>query len=117
MWVVLAVMVAFSLGLMLYDKKHFYKIRSSSEILQAEVIEFRWERGPFRNDYTKLCYSYVRILQERNVGLVKLKYANNKSEPFEIGEVIDVFWHNNSLLYYRAFDTGWMKFIPVLREE
>ncbi len=114
MWIVIALIIAFGLSLMVYNKKHFYKIRSSSEILQAEVIEFRWEKGPIRNDYTKLCYPYVRILQGGNTSLIKLRFANNSSAPFEIGEVIDVFWHDNTLLYYHACDNGLMKFIPVM---
>ncbi|KAA3439207.1 hypothetical protein [Rufibacter hautae] len=105
------------LCLMMYNKNYFYKLRRPSEKLFAEVVEYRWEKGPMRNDYTKLCYPYVRISGKEESSLVKLSYANNHSEPFKIGEVVEVFWHEKTLLYYHACETGFMKFIPAFKKE
>ena len=66
-----------------------------------------------RNDYTLLNYPYVRVdLKEGGYVVRKLSYANNYSEPFEIGEQISVFWNDDYLLYWNTYDRGFYKYFP-----
>jgi hypothetical protein len=44
-----------------HKKIKFIKTRDASKKLIAEVIEYKSEKGPMRNDYTLLKYPYVRI--------------------------------------------------------
>ena len=95
-----------------YTKIEFIKIRTDSKKISAEVIEYRREKGPMRNDYTKLDYPYVKILDNNEYTIKKLKYATSGNRPFEIGQKIDVFWYGNDLLYWNAYDNGINKYLP-----
>ena len=98
---------------MIHTKIQFVKLRSSALKIKAEVVEYRQEKGPMRNDYTKLNYPYVKIdLENGDYTIRRLRYADNISKPFKIGEVIYVFWYNNDLLYWNTYDRGWKKYLP-----
>tara|TARA_R110002167_G_scaffold351737_1_gene564356 strand:+ start:4658 stop:5020 length:363 start_codon:yes stop_codon:yes gene_type:complete len=89
------------------------KLRNSSKKIHAEVAEYRREKGPMRNDYTFLNYPYVRIETKKDEYiLVKLSFANNANKPFYIGEKISVFWNNDYLLYWNAYENGLYKYLP-----
>ncbi|MEM6299224.1 MAG: hypothetical protein AAF740_11115 [Bacteroidota bacterium] len=92
-------------------KVDFYSKRKHSEMLWAEVVEYRMIKSPIRGDYNKLPYAFVKIKGADN--LVKLKYATSAGEPFKIGEKVKVFWHKGILMYWDAFDRGISKYLPV----
>ena len=95
------------------SKIKYTKMRNNSEKIYAEVIEYKREKGPMRNDYTLLNYPYVRIdLKEGGYIVRKLRYANNYNEPFKIGEKISVFWNDDYLLYWNTYDKGFYKYFP-----
>ena len=95
------------------SKIEHIKLRNKSKKINAEVIEYRREKGAMRNDYTLLNYPYVRIETEKNEHiLVKLRFANNSSKPFKIGKKIFVFWNTSDLLYWNAYDKGLYKYLP-----
>lgn len=83
--------------------------------IEAEVIEYRKEKGPIRNDFTMLSYPYVAILTEGpDYGKVRrVRYAHNWSKPFRIGERIEVFWSCGELLYWNAMDKGIDRYLPA----
>lgn len=112
MWTLLC----FLLGIFLYlthTKIEFLKIREGSIKITAEVVEYRKERGPMRNDYTKLNYPYVKIDLEKDDYIIsKLRYADNVGKSFKIGQKIDVFWYGSDLLYWDAYDNGFNKYLP-----
>jgi len=94
-------------------KIKYIKLRNNSEKINAEVIQYKKEKGPMKNDYTLLNYPYVRIdLKEGGYMIRKLSYANNYNEPFKIGEQIPVFWNNDYLLYWSTYDKGFYKYFP-----
>ena len=97
---------------MTYHKIEFMKIRSTSKKISAVVIEYKKEKGPMRNDYTPLNYPYVKLDSDNNNLIVKLRYANNLFEPFDIDEKIAVFWHEDDLLYWDAYNRGLNKYLP-----
>ena len=97
---------------LMHTKIEFIRNRNGCEKISAEVIEYRKEKSPMRNDYTLLEYPYVRICDGDEYILRKLRYANNWQKPFKIGERIDVFWLGNDLLYWNAFDKGIYTFLP-----
>lgn len=108
---VLFVFIIVLLLSIIHKKTQFIKTRRASEKLTAEIIEYRSERGPMRNDYTLLEYPYVRI-GAYDTNLIKLKYANNTSRPFEIGERVSVFWYEDDLMCWDALDRGLYKYLP-----
>ncbi|MEW7280054.1 hypothetical protein ABW636_15780 [Aquimarina sp. 2201CG1-2-11] len=92
---------------------YFAKIRSGAEKIEAEVIKYVKEKGPMRNDYTRLYYPYVKIdLENDEYAIRKLRYADSSSKPFKIGEKIHVFWYNNDLLYWDTYNRGLYKLLP-----
>ncbi len=79
----------------------------------GEVIEYRDNKVPIRNDFTQIPYPYVKIQNELNdAKLIKLKYANNIIKPFKIGEKVEVFWYGGELYFWNAYDRGILKFLP-----
>ena len=95
------------------SKINYLKLRNNSKKINAKVVEYRKEKGPMRNDYTLLNYPYVRIdLEDGSYILQKLSYADNYSQPFQIGEEIPVFWNNEHLLYWNTYDKGFFKYFP-----
>ncbi|WP_348739208.1 hypothetical protein [Tenacibaculum sp. 190524A02b] len=88
-------------------------MRNNSKKIYAEVVEYRKEKGSMRNDYTLLNYPYVKIETEKGEYIVvKLRFADNSSKPFKIGEKIVVFWYMDDLLYWNAYDNGLYKYLP-----
>lgn len=89
-------------------------MRNESKKIIAEVLEYRKEKGPMRNDYTELEYPYVKIDSDNKdeYSIRKLRYADNYKRAFYIGQKINVFWYNNDLLYWETYDNGIYKFIP-----
>jgi hypothetical protein len=75
------------------EKVHFLDLREGSEKIKAEVIDYRKEKGPMRNDYTRLNYPYVKILTDGpDRGKVRrLRFATNWSKRFKKGQTIYVF--------------------------
>ncbi|WP_024771917.1 hypothetical protein [Aquimarina macrocephali] len=111
-WSVVLIIIGI-LGYLTYTKIQFIKLRSNSLKIEAEVVEYRREKGPMRNDYTQLNYPYVKInLENEDYTIRKLRYADSLSKPFKIGEIIYVFWNDNDLLYWNTFDKGWKKHLP-----
>lgn len=89
-------------------------MRAGKEKLKAEVVEYRNEKSPMRNDYTQIPYPYVRIRTDRQgEKLVKLKYANSLYKPFKIGEEVEVFWYAGVLYFWHTYDKGITKFLPA----
>jgi len=80
--------------------------------MPAEVVEYREENGPFRNDYRPALYSYVRIMHDQRSPLAKLHYSQKTIKPFTIGETVDVFWDGGKLLYWNAYDKGIYAYVP-----
>ncbi|UTW67042.1 hypothetical protein KFE94_02705 [bacterium SCSIO 12643] len=80
--------------------------------MRARVVEYRKEKVPIRNDYTRMDYPFVVLLPDRDRIIRKLRYANSWSKPFEIGEEIDVFFNENDLLYWDAYEQGIYKYMP-----
>lgn len=96
-----------------HSKIKFVKQRESNRKLSAEVIEYRKEKSPMRNDYTRIPYPYVRIIDEEvSSELIKLKYSNSFKNPFQISDIVEVFWHEGTLFYWNAYDEGIMKYFP-----
>ena len=94
------------------EKILFTKDRANAKKIIAEVVEYRKEKVPIRNDYTLLNYPYVRIdLENEEYVLRKLRYADS-SFPFKVGEKINVFWLANDLLYWDAYNHGFNKYLP-----
>ena len=99
--------------IMIQSKINFIKSRNSSEKILAEVVEYRTEKGPMRNDYSQMEYPYVRIdLESDEYILQKLRYANNISRSFKKGQQIHVFWNGNDLLYWDSYNKGFFKHLP-----
>lgn len=97
----------------IYNKVSYIKIRTNSKKVRATVIEYRKEKSPSRNDYTLLNYPYVKIdLDTGEYIIQKLRYADNYSFPFIIGQQIHVFWDGDKLLYWNAYDRGIYKYLP-----
>ena len=94
-------------------KIQFINARKKSKKITATVIEYGYEKGPLRNDYTMLYYPYVKLdLPDIEYRKIKLRYADNKNKPFKIGEKIDVFWYGNDLAYWNTYDKGFSKLLP-----
>lgn len=99
--------------LLMHDKIKYIKLRNKAKKVSAEVVEYKKERGPFRNDFTLLNYPYVKIETEKDKHIiVKLRFANNWNKPFKIGEKIPVFWNESDLFYWNAYDRGLYKYLP-----
>lgn len=95
-------------------KVKFYKMRKGKTLILAEVAEFRDEKSPMRNDYTKIPYPYVRLLSEDGTEkIVKLKYSNSLSTPFTLGDFVEVFWYGGTLYFWNAYDFGLTRYLPV----
>jgi len=95
------------------SKIDFIKNRAGCEKIVAEVMEYRKEKSPMRNDYTMLEYSYVKINSGSDGYILrKLRYAHNWGRSFKIGEFVDVFWLGGDLLYWNAFNNGVYKYLP-----
>ena len=95
------------------SKIKYIKLRNESKKINAEVVEYRKEKTSMRNDYTLLNYPYVKLeLDNEEYIIIKLKYANSATKPFKIGEKISVFWYNNDLLFWHAYDKGLYKYLP-----
>lgn len=109
-WLTIIMLILF---ILINSKIKFLKLRDNSKEIIAEVVEYRKERNPIRNDYTRLNYPYVKIVTVENESIfVKLKYADNFKKSFKIGSKISVFWNENDLLYWNAFDKGLYKYLP-----
>lgn len=95
-------------------KIDFYKLRNASNMLEAEVIEYRKEKVNIRNDYTRIYYPYARILNDEQHfdKNIRVRYANSWYKPFKIGERINVFWNNGELFYWNAMDHGINSILP-----
>ncbi len=111
-WGVILIGIGFLIYLT-HSKIQFIKQRSNSLKIKAEVVEYRREKGPMRNNYTLLNYPYVKIdLNSGDYTVRKLRYADSSSKPFKIGESVYVFWNENDLLYWNTFDRGLKKYLP-----
>lgn len=97
---------------MIHAKIKFTTIRNNSIKVRARVVEYRKEKVPIRNDYTRMDYPFVVLLPDRDRIIRKLRYANSWNKPFEIGEEIDVFFNENDLLYWDTYEQGVYKYMP-----
>ena len=99
---------------MTMSKIRFLWLREGASKIKAQVIEYRKAKGPMRNDYTLLDYPYVKILTEGpdKDKVRRLKYTDSWRRPFKIGEVVDVFWSGDELLYWHAMENGLTKYLP-----
>ena len=108
--------IIFFLGALLIvinEKIQFLKKRKGCKKIEAEVESYKKETGGMRNDYTTLHYPYVKIEYEPDEYiLVKLRYANNITKPFSIGEKVNVFWFYDDLLYWDTYEKGIYKYLP-----
>lgn len=86
-------------------------MREGCSPINAKVIEYRNEKGPMRNDFTKLPYPYVAINDDMS-RLFKVKYASSGSHPFKINQHIKVFWFSGTLYYWETFDGSFYKYVP-----
>ena len=111
-WTILFIIIGIYVYLT-YTKIEFLNLRTGCKKISAEVVEYRKEKGPMRNDYTELDYPYVKIdLENEEYIIRKLKYANSMNKPFDIGQKVDVFWYGSDLLYWNAYDNGINKYLP-----
>ena len=94
------------------NKVKYTVLRNNSIKVSARVVEYRLEKVPIRNDFTRIDYPFVVLLPDRDRLIRKLKYTNSWSKPFEIGEEINVFLYENDLLYWNAYENGLYKFLP-----
>ncbi|MEQ9424608.1 MAG: hypothetical protein RJQ09_09340 [Cyclobacteriaceae bacterium] len=94
------------------NKIHFISLRKNSKKLRAKVVEYRKEKVPIRNDFTRIDYPFVVILSETQPIIRKLRYSSSWRRPFRVGDEIDVFFNGSDLLYWNAFDKGLNKFLP-----
>lgn len=109
-----SIVFVFIVGLLfsIYSKIRHITLRNNSKKISAVVVEYRREKAPIRNDYSRLNYPYVRIETEQDCKIVKLRFADSFSKPFEIGEQIFVFWNGNDLLYWDAYEKGLYQYLP-----
>ena len=97
-----------------HKKITFYKNRIGKKKIPAEFIEYKWITIQVsRNDYHTYQYPFVEIYEEgKSLGSFELNFKNFMSKEFMKGEKIDMFWDNNELLHWNAYDVGIMKYIP-----
>lgn len=110
---IIPIILLLALVYTIYNKIKYTKLRNNSKKIKATIFEYRKEKGPFRNDFTLLNYPYVKIDLDNNEYIIqKLSYADNYSSPFMIGEQVYVFWYEDKLLYWNAYDRGIYKYFP-----
>lgn len=110
LWLILILLIVFVF--MVNAKIKFTAIRNNSIKVRARVVEYRKEKVPIRNDYTRMNYPFVVLLPDRDRIIRKLRYTNSWSKPFKIGEEIDVFFNENDLLYWEAHERGVYRYLP-----
>lgn len=98
--------------LLIRSKVAFMRSRARAGKLRARVVEYRRDKVPIRNDFTKIDYPYVILLSDNTRTALKLRYASSWKRDFDIGEEIDVFYHAGELLYWHAYDKGIYRYLP-----
>lgn len=94
-------------------KVDYLSIRQGRKKMNARVIMYKKEKVPMRNDFTKISYPYVEILNsEKHPNVIKIRYANSWSKPFKLGQKIAVFFYAGELMYWHAYDRGYSKYLP-----
>lgn len=114
---IIATLAIFILIILLFRTKskiEFLSQRNKSKMIEAEVVEYRKEKVPFRNNFARIDYPFVKILTSE-IGdgrIYKLRYADSWNRTFKIGEHIQVFWLNGELMYWNAMDKGIDRILP-----
>lgn len=92
----------------------FYKDRNGKKIIVGEFVKYEFvTEKVLRNESHTSRYPFVKINQgTEGVGIYKLNFQNELAKSFRKGEKIELFWCNNKLLYWNAFDIGIMKYFP-----
>ena len=96
---IIFVSIAILLLFKLIVRTNHLSARKNSKKLKATVIEYRKERiKAIRNDFTKIEYPYVKIKEDNNTKLICLRNASSSKRYYQIGEEVEVFWHDEKLL-------------------
>ncbi|MFK8059881.1 MAG: hypothetical protein AB8B78_07300 [Polaribacter sp.] len=113
----LKVITLIIVGIFIYfwnKKITFYKNRNGKEKVVGEFLKYKSvTEKVLRNEYHTSIYPFVKINQgTENVGIFRLNFKNKLRKSFRKGEKIELFWCNNQLLYWNAYEIGILKFIP-----
>ena len=105
------------IGVFIYfwnKKVTFYKDRNGKKKIVGEFVKYESVTVKvLRNEYHTSIYPFVKINQgTEGVGTYKLNFQNELAKSFKKGEEIELFWCDNELLYWKAFDVGIMKYFP-----
>ena len=95
-------------------KQTFYKDRNGKKKIIGEFVKYESvTKQIMRNEYHTETYPFVKINKDSDdVGIFKLNFRNSLMKEFKKGEKVELFWSNNELLYWKAYDIGIMKYIP-----
>jgi len=113
--VISVVLVIIGFLIYLWHKKTtFYKSRVGKKMVIGEFVKYKMvTEKVLRNEYHTTEYPFVRICQGiDDVGIFKLNFNNFLAKKFKEGEKIELFWSNNKLFYWNAYDIGVMKYFP-----
>ncbi|PWG04033.1 hypothetical protein [Polaribacter aquimarinus] len=92
----------------------FYKDRNGKEKIIGEFIKYESvTEKVLRNENHTSFYPFVKInLENGESGVFKLNFRNQLGKSFNKGEKIELFWCNNELLYWKAYEVGILKYLP-----
>ena len=107
-------LLAFMVIIYFWNKKViFYRDREGKEKVIAEFVKYEWiSEKVMRNENHTSSYPFVKINQGEESLLFRLNFKNEVAKSFRKGEKIEVFWCNNELLYWNAYEIGILKFFP-----
>jgi len=96
------------------EKISFYKDRIGRKKIIGEFVKYEYVTVKVkRNEYNTSSYPFVKINESTDKDRIfKLNYNNLVTKEFRKGEEVELFWSNNELLYWNAYDVGIMKYFP-----
>ncbi len=112
---IIILLIGFGTLFYFWNKKvTFYNDRNGKKKIIGEFIKYEFvTRKVMRNEYHTSIYPFVKInLENGESGTFKLNFNNELAKSFKKGEKIELFWCNNELLYWKAYEVGILKYLP-----
>lgn len=105
------------IGVFIYfwnKKISFYKDRNGKKKIIGEFVKYEHvTEQVLRNETETTIYPFVIINKgTEEAKVVKLNFTNAFGKSFKKGEKVELFWCNNKLLHWNAYEIGLLKFFP-----
>ena len=96
------------------EKIAFYNDRDGRKKIIGEFVKYESVTVKVRRNHSSTStFPFVTLDNSTDADRIfKLNFQNSVMKEFKKGEKVELFWSNNELLYWNAYNIGIMKYFP-----